>query len=149
MHPKGVPAFIATSPPTVPGIPAAQATPIPWCSRASDRKRAIAAPAPSVNTTESPRLSTSSGARSCPSRITVPLTPRSPTIVFAPPPSESQGIPALESTASTSTSALGSLGRTQNFAEPPTRTLVRGASGAISITSPREARRRSARSALI
>ena len=44
MQPEGVPAFIATMPPTVPGMPAAQATPTPRCSRASERKRAIGAP---------------------------------------------------------------------------------------------------------
>src|SRR2546421_650068 len=46
MHPAGVPAFMATSPPTVPGIPAAQATPTRrrppgrWCAA-----RAALAPA--------------------------------------------------------------------------------------------------------
>ena len=119
------PAFIATAPPTVPGMPDSCSMPIsPFCT---DSRATTASGVPAVHTAS---VSTNTGAVIGLSMRTItPSNPASGARIFVPLPSTWNGQRYSAHACSTRRSSAVSRGRATTAAGPPIRKLVNCASG--------------------
>ena len=133
MPPSSVPAFIATAPPMVAGMPTRHSSP-PRFSAAASRMRADRlTPAPA--TASSPW--NSARPRQPSSFSTTPRMPRSRTRRLLPPPTTSTGRPSLSAKASARRMSSTSCGTMKKSAGPPMRKDVWKLRGSLKRTSPR------------
>ena len=123
ISPDGVPAFIASAPPSVPGMPREElgsptrpsgVRPLDRARRWACRPEGRGAAGPA-----SPRRGRAAR------RSTTPRTPRSATSVLAPPPRTWTGTPSSRAARRQATRSPGSAGRTSRSAGPPMRIEVR------------------------
>src|ERR1700730_2022764 len=133
MPPSGVPAFIATAPPTVAGTPTRHSMPPRFSAAASRIRAERLTPAPA--TASSPL--NSARPRQPSSLSTTPRTPRSLTSRLLPPPMTSIESCSRSANDSAQRMSATSWGTMKMSAGPPMRKEVWKLSGSLNRTSPR------------
>ncbi len=124
--PAWAPAFIATAPPTVPGMLAPHSRPSSPFAAARCTARGSEAPPPHQTSSPRTEMLVSRPVR----RSTKPRNPSSETIRLEPRPTTATGTRASRAHASAPTTPANEATRARWSAVPPTRIVVSGASGA-------------------